>query len=450
MQEDLLGYLLGALEPDEMRRVEQWLREDAEARRELAELEQLLERLEEADEPDDVPPVDLVSRTLANLPPLPPPVDPEDTADEFSETDEFPGGDDFAGPGDFAGFDDFADLDDTVRWQTVDESAYQSAVDRIRPGDESASGDGGEPAYGELTLSESNEKGGDSSWTLRDWGASITAAAILVAISIPPLVEGRFAARKAACQDHLRELGVAMTSFANRNAQSRLPSVAPDGYQAFAGVYAPRLHEAGLLSNPLTTLCPSIDRDQLLETSWSPTLSPELSQEDAGVPTMVTLRMLDDVERDLTHASEEALRDEAATNLMVRALERLRWFQMTAGGHYAYTLGVRDGEHFTSPRFQGRSQFAVMSDAAITRVHVPRDDHSSQPAYRMTLMSHGGRGINVLYEDGHVGFLPSESLDTIPDNPLVNHDGLIEAGVTIDDATLAPSWQPPFIRASQR
>ncbi|EMI54212.1 anti-sigma factor family protein [Rhodopirellula sallentina] len=447
MQEDLLGYLLGALEPDEMRRVEQWLREDADARRELAELEQLLERLEEADEPDDVPPADLVSRTLANLPPLPPPVDPEDTADEFS------------------GNDDFAGLDDTVRWQTVDESTYHAATNRNRPGGQASSDQAGsdqaesdqaesdyrgKTAYGELTLSESNEKGRDSSWTLRDWGASITAAAILVAISIPPLIEGRFAARKAACQDHLRQLGVAMTSFANRNAQSRLPSVAPDGYQAFAGVYAPRLHEAGLLSSPLTTLCPSIDRDQLLATSWTPAFSPELSEDDAGVPTMVTLRMLDDVERDLTLASEEALRDEAATNLMVRALERLRWFQMTAGGHYAYTLGVRDGEHFTSPRFQGRSQFAVMSDAAITRANVARDNHSSQPAYRMTLMSHGGRGINVLYEDGHVGFLPSESLDTIPDNPLINHDGLIEAGVTIDDATLAPSWQPPFIRANQR
>lgn len=416
MQEDLLGYLLGALEPDEMRRVEQWLREDADARRELAELERLLERLEEADEPDEMPPSDLVSRTLSNLPPLPLPV----SGDSSDETDD-------------------DEMDDTVRWQTVDDAQV----------DASSFGET-ESVYGDLSLSTTSEGGGESTWSLRDWGASITAAAILVAISIPPLLEGRFAARKAACQDHLRELGVAMTSFANRNAQSRLPSVAPDGYQAFAGVYAPRLNEAGLLDDPEITLCPSIDRDELLATSWTPQSEMHRSQSQDGSPMLVTLRMLDEVGRDLSLASEEALRDAGATERMMLALERLRWFQMTAGGHYAYTLGVRDGDHFTSPRFQGRSQFAVMSDAAITRVNVPSTGNADHPAYRMTLMSHGGRGINVLYEDGHVGFLPSESLDRIPDNPLINHDGLIEAGVTIDDATLAPSWQPPFIRASQR
>ncbi|MCM2373308.1 hypothetical protein [Aporhodopirellula aestuarii] len=403
MQEDLLGYLLGALEPDEMRRVEQWLREDAEARRELAELERLLERLEEADDADETPPIDLVSRTLANLPPLPPSSGP---SGETEYVDHL-----------------FEEVDGTT-----------TERERI---------------FGELSLSSTSEGGGETTWSLRDWGASLTAAAILVAISIPPLLEGRFAARKAACQDRLRELGVAMTQFASRNAQSRLPSVAPDGYQAFAGVYAPRLQEAGLLSSPEQTFCPSIDRDELWETTWASqsTLTPAMAE--TKTPMLVSLRMLDEVGRELSLASDEALRDDNATDRMMRAIERLRWIQMTAGGHFAYTLGVREGEHFSSPRFQGRSQFAVMSDAAITRVNV-RSNSLDDPAYRMTLLSHGGRGINVLYEDGHVGFLPSESLDRIPDNPLVNHDGLIEAGVTIDDATLAPSWQPPFIRANQR
>lgn len=123
---------------------------------------------------------------------------------------------------------------------------------------------------------------------------------------------------------------------------------------------------------------------------------------------------------------------------------------MTAGGDYAYSLGVRDEGQFSSPRFEGRSGFAVMSDAAFTRVKVSNPMTTRPAKYRFHVSSHGGRGINLLYEDGHVGFLPSQSLDRIPDNPLVNHDGLLEAGVTLDDSSLGPSWQAPFTHAIQR
>ena len=47
MYEDLLGYLLGALEPHEMRRVAELLRHDPQARAELERLESALRPLEE-------------------------------------------------------------------------------------------------------------------------------------------------------------------------------------------------------------------------------------------------------------------------------------------------------------------------------------------------------------------------------------------------------------------
>lgn len=406
MQEDLLGYLLGALEPDEMRRVEQWLRGDAEARRELAELERVLKRLEEADELDagvvdsvaPTPPADLVSRTLANLPPLPP-------------------------------------MDD----HSAPEAPWQNRAA------------GEENIFSDRSLSQTQEEGEDESWGLRDWGASIVAAVILIAIAMPALLEGRFAARKVACQDNLRELGVAMTQFASRNAQSRLPSVAPDGYQAFAGMYALRLHEAGLLDRPRKTFCPSIDPRDLTPPSWSlhrTRPAPGASQPER--PMFVTLRTLDEIGRELADARGAAIGVPDVRQRMMHAIEKLRWIQMTAGGDYAYTLGVRDGGQFSSPRFEARSQFAVMSDAVTMQVNVANALSTDHAAYRFNVSSHGGRGFNVLYEDGHVGFLPSGSLGRIPDNPLINHEGLLEAGVTIDDASLGPSWQPPFIHATQR
>jgi len=414
MQEDLLGYLLNALEPDEMRRVELWLRGNEEAQRELARLERTLGRLDENEPAEDLsasdlmPPADLVSRTLANLPPMPPMPEAEKPDDSF----------------------EVADVEARI--------------------------------FSNLSFSEVSEGGSSSAWSLRDWAASVTAAVILIAISVPALSEGRFAARKVACQDHLRELGLAMTQFAGRNAQSRLPSVAPDGYQAFAGVYALRLHEAGLLNDPRITLCPSIDRAAFWPIESRPGSgmgyeNPLWLTDDSQTPMLVSLQTLDELGRDLAGSETSVIGDSETAGRVMRAIEKLRWIQMTAGGQYAYTLGVRDGEHFSPPRFQGRTHFAVMSDAAITRVQIMDGPLSSDSrsgnlssGYRSTVLSHGGRGINVLYEDGHVGFLPTDSLDRIPDNPLVNHDGLNEAGVTIDDASLAPSWRPPFLRASQR
>lgn len=437
MQEDLLGYLLGALEPDEMRRVEQWLREDAEARRELIELERVLKRLEAADELDGdelneelaelidqappadlappadnaspadlAPPMDLVARTLASLPPLPP-------------------REDFVGA---ATSDAGLGVQGARPTHTVEDNVF-----------------------GNMSLSSTYEDGAEDGWCLRDWGASIAAVIIVIAIAMPTLLEGRFAARKAACQNNLRELGVAMTQFADRNAQSRLPAVAPDGPQAFAGVYAPRLHEAGLLESPQQTLCPSVGPRGLGAEAWVS----ESSQHSPHrtLPTQrifVTMQSIEEIERELDLARNVATGDPDARWRMTQVLfERLRRIQVNAGGDYTYIVGVQDEGRFSSPRYEGRSRFAVMSDVALSRIKVenPMTQHAT---YRFNVSSHGGRGINVLYEDGHVGFLPSESLDRIPDNPLFNHDGLPEAGVTLDDSSLGPSWQAPFTHASQR
>lgn len=417
MQEDLLGYLLGALEPDEMLRVEQWLREDAGARRELIELERVLKRLEDADELDSdvvdeeladlidlTPPVDLVARTLASLPPLPP----------------------------------REDLDEQIAEPSVRVHSH-STEGRI---------------VGGLSLSSTQEGGLDDSWSLRDWGASIAAVVIVIAIVMPTLFEGRFAARKAACQNNLRELGLAMTQFAGRNAQSRLPAVAAEGYRAFAGIYFPQLGDVGLIDSPRQNLCPSIGTQGLGAEVWNPGSNqhhPIRTSQPEPQPPQVTLQELDEIgEVVLSHARNMTMGDPDARRRMTRVIERLRWIQMTAGGDYTYTLGVRDEGHFSSPRFEGRSRFAVMSDAAFTRVKVAPAATTRNAIYRFNVSSHGGRGINVLYEDGHVRFLPSESLDRIPDNPLINHDGLIEAGVTRDDSSLGQSWQPPFTHAIQR
>lgn len=349
MHEDLLGYLLGALEPHEMDRVAQWLRESPKARRELEQIERALRPLEEHYQPSESPPPDLVSRTLANLPPLPKPGD--------CYTDPVAASD-----------DDLAVL-----------PAMNNGVDPSR----------------------------DSQFTWLDWLGGALATAILLALLLPSIAEGRFESRKSACQNQLRQFGTALTQYVSRDHQNRLPAVAKEGPEAFAGVYAMRLNDAGLLSDISGRWCASLGRPEA-------------------------------VEADLTQLDEFA----SVNDLHRASVDQLREIQQFAGGHYSYTLGVVDGQQFKSPKFESRSSFAVMSDAPTGRF----SGVDIQPQN----VGHSGQGINVLYEDGRVQFLSLSSLNQIPDHPWLNHRDEIEAGVNIDDASLAPSYRPPFADVRQR
>ncbi len=66
MHEDLVGYLLGALDADERQRVEAALAADATLRRELQRLRQLLQPLDALND-DQIPPSGLVNRTLDRI-----------------------------------------------------------------------------------------------------------------------------------------------------------------------------------------------------------------------------------------------------------------------------------------------------------------------------------------------------------------------------------------------
>ncbi len=362
MHEDLLGYLLGALEPREMRRVAELLRSDPAARAELEKIEQALQPLEDSYEPVEPPPADLVARTMAALPPLP-------------------------------GRE--APLRDQQDWGPV-------------PGE----------APSLLPMQSGVEPPSDAGFSWMDWVSGSIAAAVLLGLLLPALAQGRFQSRKIACQDQLREFGTALTRFVTRNKQARLPEVSQQGPEAFAGVYAVRLHDAGLLDDASMRWCPSLDL-------------PELANIELATQSQAETQLV-------------GLCDEVVTidQLHLATASQLKEMQRWLGGHYAYTLGVIDQDQYSSPRFESRSSFAVMSDAPMATIVdgvVPSDQ-----------VGHGGIGINVLFEDGRVQFVRLSSLDSMPDHPLLNHKGQAEAGVNVDDASLAPSWRAPFLNVRQR
>ena len=161
MHEDLLGYLLGALDPDEMQRVARLLREDPEARDQLAELEEMVRPLEEGYIPVEPPPGDLVSRTLANLPPVSIPAEEEAVA---------------------------ADL------------VGESCEEAFEADGSFRSGAGG----GLIPMHSAVDPGRSSALNWLDWVGGAAAAAVVLALLLPALAQGRFESRKIACQDQLR------------------------------------------------------------------------------------------------------------------------------------------------------------------------------------------------------------------------------------------------------
>lgn len=357
MHEDLLGYLLGALEPDEMQRVSDWLRDNPDAQEQLAKIEQSLRPLEESFEAVDGPSDDLLARTLAAIPDGVPP--------------------------------------------TVDQVAAST------------------PASVTLTdVDLVGEAGaGGSRWNMMDSIGGLLSVATLLALLLPTIAAGRGEARKTACQDHLRGLGTTLMQYVFRHEQGRLPEVAESGPEAFAGMYAIRLAEVGLLEDVDQRWCPSADLPERKAAVESET------SVDQGSGSSVTLPSV-----------------EALHKLSVNELQEI---QRLAGGHYAYTLGVIGEQGYSSPRYEARTSFAVMADAPLGR----SVQSGGQGEMRF---SHGGEGINVLYEDGGVRFIRAEALDSMPDHPLFNHIGNSEAGVNIDDASLSPSFRGPFAISPQR
>ncbi len=216
--------------------------------------------------------------------------------------------------------------------------------------------------------------------------ASLTALALL----FPGILGSRELARKEACGENLRTLGNALAAFADRNAQRQLPQIELTGPLAFAGVYAPRLNECGLLENPGSRVCPSYRVDMVT---------------DSYIPSIESILSMD--------------------------FRMLKWVQRTVGGTYAFNMGSWNEPCYRPFPMTGRPNIAVMADAP-----VEGSDGQARSA-------HPRNCFNILFEDGRVGTVRLDDDSMVPDHPFLNRQGNREAGVDFEDASLGPSYLPP-------
>lgn len=322
MREDLIGYVLNALDADEQQRIENELAHDPQLREELARVRRCLEPLESAwDETD--PPAGLADRTCAAI-------------EEHEQ---------IHGPS-------------------------PVGLARIR-------------AAAGLCL---------RNYSLADCLVLTLVLLIAFTLLMPAIVNSRYQARKLACQQNLTNLGRNLFTYSDLQA-GQFPLVPLSGSRSFAGVFAPVLLEHELLDVEQPQLiCPGSDLASDVR-SWS-------------LPTLAEV-------------------DEAVG-------PRLLYLQDRAGGSYAYCVGYMDAKGLHPVENRGRSQFAILSDAPSFFLPNRRSAH------------HGGRGQNILYEDGHVAFV-TDFVGSNQDHPWLNDEGYAEAGVDKSDSVLLPSGAKPVV-----
>jgi len=221
-------------------------------------------------------------------------------------------------------------------------------------------------------------------WRVTDFAVA-TCLFVLAALALfPALNQSRNRAQLAGCQRNLMALGQALFQFSDLH-EDRFPEVAAEGPLAVAGIYGPRLHEAGLI-RAVDLHCPaarSSRREVLVE-----------------LPSCVEIERLSGAE--------------------------LRRVQALIGGDYGYGLGYVQRGRYLPRRNQSRAHFALMSDA-------PAE------AGDVSLGHHGNSGHNVLFEDGHVRLVTHCRLGDDADHFFQNDWGIVAAGLGPDDAVIARS-----------
>ncbi len=341
MREDLLGYLLGAMEPDERREIEGRLAADADLRAELSLLQTLLA---ESGDPTHLldPPAGLARRTC-----------------EFIARLRSEGATQLA----------------------FDHSFFGRSRDSMAPSATAAGFTSGAPWSEPATAPSAGR------WRLSDL---VTLGGIALAASLllfPALASWRYDQQSTVCRDKMHRLGMALVDYSRLHG-GLMPEVAEDGPLGHAGIYAPRLVEAGLVEDPSLFLCPGCSNDA----------------DTYAVPRLADLR--------------RATPDQEAE------------LARTMGGGYGYALGYLEDGEYRPLRNLNRATFAVLAD---------KPGSGARGS-----LNHGCGGQNVLFEDGHAEFLSNCRLDRAGDELFRNSAGFVGAGIGRDDVVIAPSEARPL------
>jgi hypothetical protein len=218
--EQLLGYLLGALDSKECIEVERAIAECPAAAAEFEKIRHSLDTVGLLDEPEQIePPLCLASRTC-----------------EFVENQ----------------IELYAA--ETVVMSAVAEEQIAAA---IAAADEIAAPSAKQSSRTKVTLSPvSRSEAQGSSFRKVDIAVACSVIIAGAALCFPLLFTTQLQANITRCQNQLRQLGLALHAYSELQPDGSFPAVLASGPRSVAGIYAPTLLTNRLIENPKTFFCP--------------------------------------------------------------------------------------------------------------------------------------------------------------------------------------------------
>ena len=222
-----------------------------------------------------------------------------------------------------------------------------------------------------------------TTWSIPDVLVGVALLLICAGILFPTISYARNHSRIMACQNNLRQVGLAMMNYSSIN-DGNFVAIPTAGNLAASGCYAPILKDAGLVEDDSIFACAGI----AAQTS----------------PVHIAAR-----------EQIESAEDE----------EEINHYRRTMGGHYGYTMGYCENEKYCAPRSLGRTNIVLLADQP-----------SSDLAGRRS-SNHNGKGQNCLFEDGRVAFVKGHAL--AGDAIFENDYGIVAPGSHQWDNVIAPS-----------
>jgi len=161
-----------------------------------------------------------------------------------------------------------------------------------------------------------------STWSFNDFAAGVACLAILSSILFPALSYTRYHGRVAACKNNLQQLAGAFLQYSDIHDGSFI-EVPHSGSLAASGCFGPILKDAGLITNDAVLNCAGF-------AATNRTTKP------MHIPTVATL--------------QRASGDELLS------------LQRSMGGHYGYTMGYTTKSGYVPPRNLGRTNVVLVAD----------------------------------------------------------------------------------------
>ncbi|MCH2180961.1 MAG: hypothetical protein MK108_03060 [Mariniblastus sp.] len=207
-KEDLLGYVLGALDADQQQQVQQSIDQDPQIEDELIEIKASLAPLELLESRSGARP-GLARRTCESLAIL------QKTEARESAADSHP---------------DEPALSPASRERSLQQMSPEFATGTLR-----------------------------SRWSLNDLLVGIACAAVMVGLLFPAISYTRYYSNRAGCQENMISLGSAFQSYSDIH-DGQFVAIPTSGNCAVTGIFAPTLKAAGLLSDDHLA-CPGSNRE---------------------------------------------------------------------------------------------------------------------------------------------------------------------------------------------